>query len=307
MYLSCASVAVAQQPSTVTVGTWNLEWLGTPVMRNSTPRTAGQLEAIAALAADLLDIEVLVLVEINTQSNEWATLRSLLEQRGYAFVEAAPRRQTIVIAYDTDEIVALVTGDPEPNVPTAFERADPSGGVCRTSNAKRPVFATLQAGSFDFTVVGVHLKSGRRPNNCSDDTFTSWVRAQQVAVLLEALAVRQTDGLADHDVIIVGDFNGGFDDGSAEELRAGGFRLLTEPANRSSSSGAISYRKGPWESALDHLAIRPVTDREWIARSTWYFPDVLGFTDAELEEYLGAYSDHAVLIAEFRRDMADDD
>ena len=298
---------VAQEPETVTIGAWNVEWLGTPAMRDSAARTPEQLGAIAAVAADLLDIEVLVLVEINTQSTEWATLKSMLAGRGYAFVEAAPRRQTVVIAYDTDEVDAVFTANPEPDVPTAFERADPAGGVCRTSNAKKPVFATLRAGSFDFTVVGVHLKSGRRPRTCSDDSFTSWVRGRQSAVLAEAVARRQAAGTVDNDVIIVGDFNGGFEDGSAQTLRSRGFRLLTEPANRSSSSGRLSYRKGPWESALDHIAIRPVTDREWVARSTRYFPDVLSFTEAELEAYLESYSDHAVVTAEFRRDLSDDD
>jgi len=302
-----AGVGRLAAQETVTIGTWNIEWLGTPAMRDSTARTTEQLEAIAAVAADLLDIEVLVLVEINTQSAEWAEFKAMLAGRGYAFVEAAPRRQTVVIAYDTDEVSAVITANPEPDVPTAFERADPAGGVCRTSNAKKPVFATLRAGSFDFTVVGVHFKSGRRPRSCGDDSFTSWVRGRQSAVLVDAVTQRQAAGMVDSDVIIVGDFNGGFEDGSAQALRSEGFRLLTEPANRSSSSGTLSYRKGPWESALDHIAIRPVTDREWLARSTRYFPDVMSFTDAELDAYLDDYSDHALVTAEFRTALSDDD
>ncbi len=297
----------AQEAATVTVGAWNVEWLGTPEMRDSTARTINELEAVAAVVADLLDIEVLVLVEINTESPQWATLKALLEQRGYGFVQGAPKRQNIVVAFDLDEVEAVNLSDPEPDVPTAFERADPAGGSCRTSRAKRPVFATLRSGDFDFTVVGVHFKSGRRPSNCQDDGFTSWVRGRQSAAILDAIALRQAEGTIDDDVIVVGDFNGGFDDGSTSILRAGGFRILTEPANRSSSSGSLSYRKGPWESVLDHIAIRPVTDREWIARTTTYFPDVLQFTETELARYLAAYSDHAVVLAEFRRTLSDDD
>lgn len=318
--IGCCGLAVAvvvagggrlagQEPETVTIGAWNIEWLGTPAMRNSMARTTEQLGAIVAVVADSLDIEVLVLVEINTRSAEWATLKSMLARRGYLFVEGSPRQQAVVIVYDSDEVSAVFTANPEADVPTAFERADPAGGggVCRTSNAKKPVFATLRAGSFDFTVVGVHFKSGRRPRTCSDDSFTSWVRGRQSAVLLEALARRQAAGTADSDVIIVGDFNGGFEDGSARTLRSAGFRLLTEPANRSSSSGTVSYRKGRWESALDHIAIRPATDREWLVRSTRYSPDVLRFSDAELEAYFEGFSDHARVTAEFRRDLPDDD
>lgn len=79
------------------------------------------------------------------------------------------------------------------------------------------------------------------------------------------------------------------------------------PPLRSSSSGVLSYRKGPWESQLDHIAIRPPTDREWLARSTRYFPDVLRFTETELEAYLDSYSDHALVTAGFRTSLPDDD
>jgi hypothetical protein len=306
MLLVATTPSAAQSPS-VTIGTWNLEWLGTPSMRDSVGRTAAQLEAIAAVAADLLDIEVLVLVEINTQAPQWQILKASLAGRGYAFVEAAPRRQTIVIAFDADEVVPVHTANPEPDVATEFQRADPGGGQCRTSNAKKPVFATLRSGAFDFTVVGVHFKSGRKPRACSDETFTSWVRGQQTEELLRAADAGQAAGTVDADVIVVGDLNGGFDDGGAQALRAGGFRLLTEPANRSPSSGALSYRRGRWESALDHIAIRPVTDAEWLPRSTVYFPDVMRFTATELDGYLAAFSDHAILAAEFRTDLSDDD
>ena len=71
--------------------------------------------------ADELDIEVAVLVEINTQSAHWATLRSRLEQRGYGFVEGSRGDQRIVIAFEQKEVQL--------------------------------------SGSF-FTVIGIHLKSG---------------------------------------------------------------------------------------------------------------------------------------------------
>ena len=50
-----------------------------------------------------------------------------------------------------------------------------------------------------------------------------------------------------------------------------------------------------------------MTDREWLPRSTLYFPDVMRFTEADLEAYLATYSDHAVVIAEFRTTLSDDD
>ena len=222
-------------------------------------------------------------------------------------VETVTRLVGLTDHHEWDEVEAVSTADPQPDLATEFERPDPSGGTCRTGNAKRPVMVTLRAGEFDFTVVGVHFKSGRRPRNCGDDGFTSWVRGQQSAALLQALAERQEAGTADRDVIIIGDFNGGFADGSNAAFRAGGYRILTEPANRSPASGALSYRKGRWASVLDHVAIRPVTDREWIARTTTYFPDVERMTLTELEYFLDTYSDHALVWTEFRTSLPDDD
>lgn len=75
---------------TVTVGGWNLEWLGTPDKRgNLGPRSEEDLRAIATTIADVLDLEAVVLVEINTQSSEWTTLRTALSSRGFQFVEGS--------------------------------------------------------------------------------------------------------------------------------------------------------------------------------------------------------------------------
>ncbi len=300
------ALAVQQQPGIVTIGSWNIEWLGTPDRRRVGLRSEADLDAIAAVLADHADIEVAVLTEINLESEQWRGLRQRLADRGYQFVHGTVQRQTIVIAYDADEVTYLEAGRVEPAHALEYRGDDPARGTC-VAGVKRPVIASFAAGNFDFTLVAVHLKSGRNPDGCQDEQFTSWVRGRQMATIQEELRARWSAGLADRDVLIVGDFNGGFTDGGAVVARDGGFRYLTEPANRSAASGMLSYRKGRWESALDHIAIRPATDREWLAGSTMYFPRLLQFTEAELAAYLDHYSDHSLVWAEFRTDLADDD
>lgn len=144
----------------------------------------------------------------------------------------------------------------EPNgFPTTFERPDSDGsGQCTTTNARKPVFANLRAGQFDFAVVGVHLKSKLKPQNCSDETFTAFVRAEQIKALLNKTTRRQQIGQVDQDVLVIGDFNDEVDESGPNALRQGGFRLLTEDANRSSSSGTLSYLKAPFRSKIEMIS-----------------------------------------------------
>lgn len=310
LFLCLGTEAGAAQtpPPPVTVGTWNLEWLGTPTMRrDGGARSLEDLATIATLLADVVDLEVVVLVEINVDSPQWLTLRDLLADRGFRFIVGEAGQQVVVLGYDADEVTLVSAAAPVLDVPTAYERPDPSGGVCRTAGARRPVVATLRAGGFDFTVVGVHLKSGRRPNGCADDTFTSWVRGRQSAALLRAMDARLAAGTADADVVIVGDFNGGVHDGGTDALRQGGFRILTEAGNRAASSDTLSYRKGPYDSALDHIAVPAATERDWIPRTTMYFPVLSRLTEQELAAYHRRFSDHALAWTDFRTDLPDDD
>ncbi len=292
------SSVLAQQ---VTVGTWNIEWLGTPHRRNGGARTDAQLEDIAARLADELDIEVAVLVEINTQSPQWATLRSRLEQRGYGFVEGSGGDLRIVIAFDQDEV--QLSGSFEADLQTEFERP---GQNCFT-RGRRPLLATLRAGNFDFTVIGVHLKSGFVPEGCRDDSFPEWVRTQQAQQIVGEIQRGWTERLIDSDVIVVGDFNGGMQDGGLEAFRQAGYSILSEERRRSDASGSLTYRKGRFRSVLDHLAVPASTIREWVALSTVFWAPLTTMSDDDLAAYLRAFSDHAPVWTHFNTALADDD
>jgi len=310
--MACILAASGQVAEpTVTVGGWNLEWLGTPNKRGTLgPRSDEDLRAIATTIADVLDFEAVVLIEINTQSSEWTTLRNALAARGFQFVEGSGGEQRVVIAYDADELQLKSSSEPsEPaGFPTSFNRADTDGsGQCMTSNARKPLFATFSAAQFDFTIVGVHLKSKLKPQTCSDETFTAFVRAEQAKAILGEIARRQQVGQADQDVLIIGDFNDEVDESGPNALRLGGFRLLTEDANRSPSSGWLSYLKAPFRSKIDHIAIRPISDREWIPRSTMYLAAVTTMTDEELDNFRQRFSDHGPVWTEFRISQPDDD
>ncbi|MCI0628234.1 MAG: hypothetical protein L0387_42380 [Acidobacteria bacterium] len=305
-----ASAQVSER--TVTVGAWNLEWLGTPAKRSNNlgPRRAEDLRAIATTIADVLDLEVVVLVEINTQHAEWTTLRGELAPRGFQFIEGSGGAQRVVIAFDADEVQATPSTEPaEPaGFPTSFTRPDSDGsGQCLTSNAPKPLFANLRAGQFDFTVVGVHLKSKLSPQDCSDQTFTAFAREEQANAILAEIARRQQIGQADQDVLVLGDYNDEVHESAPNALRAGGFRLLTEDANRSPSSGNLSYLKAPFRSKIDHIAMRPVERGSHSRSETMYLPAITTMTQAELDTFHRRFSDHGPAWTEFGISQPDDD
>ncbi len=312
--LSASAILASAQVNEriVTVGAWNLEWLGTPAKRsdNLGARPDEDLRVIATTVTDVLDLEVLVLVEINTQHAEWTTLRGELASRGFQFIEGSGGEQRVVIAFDADEVQVTSSTEPaEPAVfPTSFTRPDSDGsGQCVTSNARKPLFANLRAGQFDFTVVGVHLKSKLKPQNCSDEIFTAFAREEQAKAILAEIGRRQQIGQADQDVMVIGDYNDEVHESAPNALRAGGFRLLTEDANRSPSSGALSYLKAPFRSKIDHIAMRPVSDLEWLPRSTMYLPAITTMTQPELDTFHRRFSDHGPVWTEFRVTLPDDD
>ncbi len=288
----------------VGVATWNLEWLGTPDRRADGLRTGPQLSEIADRIAQF---DVAVLVEINTGSSQWRSLRNALRQKGWEFVEGTGGDQRVVIGYDTNDVEQISAFEAE--IATEFRRPDPNrpGQNCFTGSARKPLISSFRSQNFDFTVVGVHLKSGRRPNSCRDDSFSEWVRSEQARLTLQAIEQGQASGAIDQDVIIIGDYNGGLSDESIQSIRAAGWSVLSDDNSRSSTSGSISFRKGRFQSKLDHISAPDNTKREWVVNSTVYFPDLTSLSEQELASYHRDFSDHALAYAEFDTTLPDDD
>ena len=87
--------AVCSTEPCIQVGSFNIELLGKarrPYGGQDRPlRTRAQVEELAVLVADGLDLEVVVFQEINTASQQWGWLKDSLEDRGFEFF-AVPAR-----------------------------------------------------------------------------------------------------------------------------------------------------------------------------------------------------------------------
>lgn len=290
----------------IQVGTFNIEWFGTTNIDRHAHRSKQTVSRIAKLIADTLDLEIVVLEEINSKSQEYQWLEDFLGQRGYQLrrVGITGGEQGVVIGFDTDEVSLLDDGDrsgiKEMNVRSEIDLGD----GCTSTNLRVPLYGKFKAGQFDFVLVGVHLKSqlgvetASDPGQCADD-----IRRAQSEDIVGALPGILGD-LNDQDVIIAGDFNATLSDPSLSPLLDGAdFIALTKGANRAPGSNNISYLKVPFQEIIDHLLIRTASTSEWAVRSTFIFNPPS--TPTLLNKYLKYTSDHAPVWTSFLTDTDD--
>lgn len=300
-----ATSVVAQIPNfcngrpCIQVGTFNIEWFGTTNFDRHQPRSRATVKRIANLISNTLDLEVVVLEEINSESQEYEWLQEFLGARGYELhrVGTSGGEQGVAIAFDKDEVSLSSEGIREMEVRSEFDL----GGGCVSRNLRLPIYGKFQAGQFDFVLVGVHLKSqlpvndADDPAQCADD-----IRHAQSEDIVAALPEILT-ALNDQDVLIAGDFNATLNDASLSPLLAnGGFISLTSGPRRAQGSNTISYLKAPFQEIIDHILIRQASTTEWATRSTFIFNPPS--TPNLLRNYLRFTSDHAPAWSSFVTD-----
>lgn len=274
--------------SCIQVGSFNVKYLG------SQGRTQDELEALAALIWKDLDLEVLALQEIDTQSDAWAEVKRLLGEKGYEFMEGTTsgRNQFVVLAWDSDEVRRVPESTRELATDVDLERP---GTPCHYGGLRRPVAGRFTAGSFDFWVIGVHLKSrsrGRWPNLLPSDC-PAWIRKRQAEQLVEQVdSLVAASGVAD--VILVGDFNENLDDESLAPLRDAGFS--SQMAYRMDGSGTTSYLPASDDDLIDHVWIRFAETREVVRNSGFVY------VPPDKDAFERTMSDHAPVWASFRSD-----
>jgi len=291
----------------IAVGSWNLNWLGTPEYRGRNLLGPKDIEGIASLIQDELHLAVVTLQEINVESWEGRELIRALTTRGYTVAWGnSGNSQRVLLAYDTQKVRALGN---------AFEGYLPSQWLdvdgCRTS-VKAPLTQNFVAGNFDFTVIAVHLKANAGATECQQALFPQRVRAYQAEALVHDI-VRLTQGRAiDRDVILLGDFNEEISTSSIQSPAIGtlvrnNLLFLTNTLTLSENSGLYSFRNEQMASAVDHVAVSYDVTRDYVAKSTRYLPYFSTLDSASLRQFRMRFSDHCPVLSEFKTDLPDDD
>ena len=292
-----ASEDNAEVETTIQIGTYNLELLGksrNPFRGQNRPlRSRDDLKEIADRIVEELDLEIVVFQEINTESQNWRILRSLLAAHGYKFFEGttSERNQFVVLAWDSDEIELQDGSLQELDVQTEFHLSS----ACSTTGLRKPVAGRFKAGSFDFWVVGVHLKSRRGSGSCP-----TRIRVAQSEELVEQVD-HLIESSGESDVILLGDFNHRIGDRSFDPLTSGGFIFQTRFLTEDSGEGSYikTFRLHESDDLIDHVLLRYPETREVVryGTSVYAIPD-----ENKAIEYVLRQSDHVPVWTSFKID-----
>lgn len=204
----------AQDPSTLRIGTWNIEFLGADAnfRRDTPPRTADDLRAIGEHIREL-GVCVLGVQEICGQE----PLREITAAAGdrWRFVlgtsgqwSDGKTQQGVGFVYD-DAAVELLQVEELLLFPSELEGLPVFH--------RKPVTACFRhrATGFDFRAVVVHLKAGRKDTDRQK-------RRLEATTLRAWFDVLLADPQEDHDIVLLGDFNSTYGDEPELVLEEGG-------------------------------------------------------------------------------------
>ena len=262
---------------TIRIGTWNLEWFGA---LGRTPEDITQIADIIRAQ----EIDILTLQEITCE----CTLQALAEELGYEYYLSSQRvPQKLALLWRSD-MVDEISFDNE-----AYNalRGVADTGLDRES--RQPLVFRVISGSFDFTLVVVHLKAipelerSVEIRNVQYDVLNTWLASELVG--------------DERDIIIAGDFNA-YRTGSSSErlLQAGHVVFATADMPENEYSNIWYNRDGNRNlSFIDHIAISTNLKAE-----EFVSVDPIEDLDVQMgeDDFENRISDHLPLVAVFRTD-----
>jgi endonuclease/exonuclease/phosphatase family metal-dependent hydrolase len=256
----------------VRIATWNME--------NLTVNRVEDEMMLDALAKTwiALDADVVAVQEIGAEKSMDILLAHIEEISGqtyaYSLAHWPGDRQQLGFAWKT----ATIQPQSEP------ERIDSVRlRNLRPAYAQDFLFDDGTGGSYDFTMVTLHLKA-------TMEEGSRHIRTAQSSLLAEWLAARPDD--ADPDVIVLGDFN--------DFIDSEGLAPLTDILYFTDSdlpAGAYTYIGEDLDSLIDHIALTPDAGAwDEFCSASVFDPAAVDLTEGEFETLA---SDHLPVIGVF--------
>ncbi|MDX2487946.1 MAG: GMP synthase [Gammaproteobacteria bacterium] len=259
------------QRSTANIAAWNLEGFeGIP-----DERIAKQVQGLS-----MLDAEVVALVEVNPIDSLEKIKAGLLENglTYYSSLIEQSGKLHIAVLYK-DGVVAS-----NPRLIEDSDLGDP--------NKRKAFVLDLKIGKFDFTIIVVHLKSGRSLPNQK-------IRDNQAKVIFNFIEDCRTNGR--EDIILTGDFNmiPGQDISNFHFL--GGDDVMDFLSSWDLQERFSHILEKGRANLLDGYAITRTFSKEYVRGSLRLFP-MHWSMDIGRESYKDEVSDHLPFVATFRID-----
>lgn len=259
------------QKTTADVAAWNLEgYHGVP-----DERIEKQVEGLT-----MMDAEVVALVEINP-IDVLDKLKAGLLDKGVAY-------ESLVIPQNSSlHLGLLYKQGVEVTNPRLIEGSD-----LGDDNKRKAMVVDIKVGKFDFTMIIVHLKSGR--TKASQD-----IRDEQAKVIFEY--IKNLRGNGRMDIIVTGDFNmiPGQDISNFHYL--GGPDVLDFLSSWDLQARFSHILDKGRANLLDGFAMTRTGSKEYIRGSLRLFP-MHWSMDIGRERFKDDVSDHLPFIATFRID-----
>jgi endonuclease/exonuclease/phosphatase family metal-dependent hydrolase len=271
--VGCQSARV-QDPNIVTIGTFNIEWLGDG---NDDLKPRGEddyrliADVIERTSADVLGVQ-----EVESQAALDRVLKYLPNYKGTIY--NAGIQQNVGVVYKPSAITVTPVG---PYMPLTLDRT-----------RMRPGYVVhCKKGDLDWTMMVVHLKSTSRMD--STDALreeSRLIRGKQVAMLRSwsDSVVKSTD---EKNVVIVGDFN----DFTGRRGEQATLTPLINSTEMSFLTGSLKSCKNPNWYVIDHVVVsRSMKDRMMVFSER--VEDPKAFIS---EKAAGAVSDHCPVVVQF--------
>ncbi len=278
----------AQQPSgekqaeqqLLTLGTFNVEWLGDGI-NDRKPRTEEELRRLAEVirqsGADILGLQ-----EVENKRALERLLRFLPEFSG--FVGSLGGQQNVALIYRNGLHVQLV-GEYTPL-------------IVQPGRTRPGLLAYCRAGSVDFYVMVVHLKSSSRYDSTEELREIARQLRQQQAQRLAQWVDSMLQVGSERDIALIGDFN----DTPRRKRYPTLTPLVEHPALQFLTTDLRSCR---YERAytIDHIVVTHSFARRYRRGSAHVVNFYAQYPFAEAE----AVSDHCPVVAQFELETPDDD
>ena len=262
------SIENSVRTPTFSVGTFNIEWLGSKKRSSKKFRTPRDIESIALLISHDFQMDIGILQEVyahqssfhNSQihSNSfYESLRQSLIQKDYLlFHSSSGFYQNMVLFWNKNKFT-LKDGPIELKVKNEFSFPT-SENNCYSSRLRKPLAATFATREMTFHLIGIHLKSQYKRDLCSQLILEK--QLEELHHYIKSLP-------KDLPVIIAGDFN----ISSIEIKRTNlfnNFIIASSQTHLSKDSAPYSFLKSKAKLTPDHILFSDNFKYYWVTNST---------------------------------------
>jgi endonuclease/exonuclease/phosphatase family metal-dependent hydrolase len=279
-FVSCKTQKKDLSQNTISIGTFNIEWLGDGV-DDTNPRKDADYKRIAETIQDL-DVDILGVEEIENQDALNKVLTYLPEYKSL-IGNTGSKQNTAVFFKDGLDVKKIED----------YKSLDVQVGKTRSG-----LMISAKKGNFDFIMMVVHLKSTSRFDSTEQMKIESHLIRQKQALVLRNWADSINKFSNEKDVFIVGDFN----DNPTRKKQNNLFPLASGGDYIFLTQDFVSCKNPKWD-IIDHIVVNKSALKRFYQGSVYVYDIFSKFSDYEVEKI----SDHCPVTAKFEIDSADND